>query len=271
MGHPEWKKLQSGWPIYLDELDRMFMGVAVDGSSSYVPGDEDPVDVTPNDEEEDSEDDHGLQTPQSTGSKRTRDSSQSVRSTATSPNKKTKSPAVRAMVSQMQLHNEIQTQRNVAMEGFMSKRLQVKQAEEAKMEKQFDTIMEAARDCGVTEDNAQLWIGVLKIAQDKGASYFFLRSLPHGRKALIEHYAREGVHCSEEGNEAADSDEEFENFMITQFMDDSADIGFIYGVWCCRQILSGGLGVPEPTGLLGSLQGQQVPSPRVSKRQRTLR
>jgi hypothetical protein len=50
--------------------------------------------------------------------------------------------------------------------------------------------MKAARDCGVTEDNAQLWIGVLKIAQDKGASYFFLRSLPHGRKALIEHYAR---------------------------------------------------------------------------------
>jgi hypothetical protein len=189
-GHPEWKKLQSGWPIYLDELDRMFMGVAVDGSSSYVPGDEDPVDVTPNDEENDSEDDHGLQTPQSSGSKRTRDSSQSLRSTATSLDKKTKSPAVRAMVSQMQLHNEIQTQRNAAMEGFMTKRLQVTQAEEAKMEKQFDTIMEAARDCGVTEDNAQLWIGVLKIAQDKGASYFFLRSLPHGRKALIEHYAR---------------------------------------------------------------------------------
>jgi hypothetical protein len=93
-GHPEWKKLQSGWPIYLDELDRMFMGVAVDGSSSYVPGDEDPVDVTPNDEENDSEDDHGLQTPQSSGSKRTRDSSQSLRSTATSPNKKTKSPTV---------------------------------------------------------------------------------------------------------------------------------------------------------------------------------
>jgi hypothetical protein len=56
---------------------------------------------------------------------------------------------------------------------------------------------------------------------------------------------QEGVHCSEEGNEDADSDEEFENFMITQFMDDSADIDFIYGTfqlathvdtYCCRNV-----------------------------------
>jgi len=43
------------------------------------------------------------------------------------------------------------------------------------------------------------------------------------------------------------------------------------GLCCCRQVLSGGLGVPKPTGLPGSVQGEQVPSPRVSKRQRTTR
>ena len=189
-GHPEWKKLQTGWPIYLDELDRMFMGVAVDGSTSYIPGDENPLDDIPSDEEEDSEEDHDLHTPHSIGSKRTSNSSQSLRSTASSPNKKMKSPAVRAMVSQLQLHNDIQTQRNVAMEGFICKRQEEKQADESKLEKHLDTIMDAARACGVTDDNAQLWVGVLKIAKDKAASYFFLRSMPPGRKALIEDYSR---------------------------------------------------------------------------------
>ena len=166
------------------------MGVAVDGTSSYIPGDENPLDDIPSDEEEDSEEDHDLHTPHSIGSKRTSNSSQSLRSTASSPNKKMKSPAVRAMVSQLQLHNDIQTQRNVAMEGFICKRQEEKQAEESKLEKHLDTIMDAARACGVTEDNAQLWVGVLKIAKDKAAAYFFLRSLPPGRKALIEHYSR---------------------------------------------------------------------------------
>ena len=40
-----------------------------------------------------------------------------------------------------------------------------------------------------------------------------------------------GVHASDMGNEAADSDEEFDNFMLTQFMDDSADMGFTYGTF----------------------------------------
>jgi len=33
------------------------------------------------------------------------------------------------------------------------------------------------------------------------------------------------------GNEAADSDEEFDNFMLTQFIDDSADMGFTCGTF----------------------------------------
>jgi len=40
------------------------MGVAVDGSTSYIPGDENPLDDIPSDEEEeDSEEDHDLHTP----------------------------------------------------------------------------------------------------------------------------------------------------------------------------------------------------------------
>jgi len=65
-----------------------------------------------------------------------------------------KSPAVRAMVSQMQLHNDIQTQRNAAMEGFISQSQEEKQAKKSKMEKLLGNVMDAARDCGVTDNNA---------------------------------------------------------------------------------------------------------------------
>ena len=44
--------------------------------------------------------------------------------------------------------------------------------------------MDMARDCGVTEDNALLWIGVLKIVKDEDATYFFLRSSLAGRLLL---------------------------------------------------------------------------------------
>ena len=42
---------------------------------------------------------------------------------------------------------------------------------------------------------------------------------------------QDGVHASDMGNEDTDSDEEFDNFMLTQFMDDSADMSFIYGTF----------------------------------------
>jgi hypothetical protein len=35
--YPEFRKLKNGMPNYLEEMDRIFMGVAVDGSTSFVP------------------------------------------------------------------------------------------------------------------------------------------------------------------------------------------------------------------------------------------
>ena len=40
-----------------------------------------------------------------------------------------------------------------------------------------------------------------------------------------------GVHASAMGKETDDSEEELEDFIVTQFMDDSEDIGFIYGMF----------------------------------------
>jgi cell division protein FtsB len=37
-GKQEWLDLKNGWPEYIDELDRMFSGVAMMGETSFVPG-----------------------------------------------------------------------------------------------------------------------------------------------------------------------------------------------------------------------------------------
>jgi len=106
------------------------MGVAVDGSTSYIPGDENPLDDIPSDEEEDSEEEQDLHTPISIGSKRT-SSTQSMCSTTTSPKKKLKSPTVKAIVSEMKEFNVNHKDRTATMEGFLSKRNEVREEQKA--------------------------------------------------------------------------------------------------------------------------------------------
>ncbi|EEC75453.1 hypothetical protein OsI_11999 [Oryza sativa Indica Group] len=87
-GHPDWKKFRKGLPEYLPEMDRMFEGVAVDGSISFVATADQPVECDSSDEADDDEDDDEL-TPLSVGNKRT----SSTSTTASSPSKKSRSPA----------------------------------------------------------------------------------------------------------------------------------------------------------------------------------
>ena len=115
-GHPEWKKLKDGWPPYLDDLDRMFAGNAVDGSTSFCPSQSNTVDGASSDDDSNDEHDDQL-TPLSVGTKR----ASSTSTTASSPSKRSKSPAVRTMDAHMKEHNEISRQRleddsNVARE-----------------------------------------------------------------------------------------------------------------------------------------------------------
>ena len=85
---PDVRKFKGGNPEYLDMLIELFQGVAVDGSSAYVPIDED-------EEEDDVADDGNEESPMSTTSRK-RGSSYGEQS-ASSPGKKHKSPMVKLM------------------------------------------------------------------------------------------------------------------------------------------------------------------------------
>ena len=86
--HGEWRKLRYGPPDNLDELQVMFQNIAVDGSSSCIPGEQ----VIESDEGD--EGDVGDRSPERTlPRKRCRSTS----TTATSPRKRTKSPMVKVM------------------------------------------------------------------------------------------------------------------------------------------------------------------------------
>ncbi|RLN41575.1 hypothetical protein C2845_PM01G33420 [Panicum miliaceum] len=229
-GKSHCKILKQGWPHYMDELERMFLGVAVDGSTSFVPSQQNPVVDIPSEGEEESEEEHDeedLLTPLSIGSKRTC-STQSTRSTATSP-KKVESPAVRAMVSQMKDFNVNHKDRTAVMEGFLSRRRKDREEEKAEKMALYDRIQTLARECGVTEQNTNLWVGVLKLMKDADAVAFFLLSNPDGRRGLIEHYARDDVAAPTRAVDSDESEDEFDEFIISNLLDDSEDVAFMYG------------------------------------------
>jgi hypothetical protein len=127
----EWLDLKNGWPKYIDEMDRMFAGVAVTGESAFVPGASHHWNfINSGDEDEALADfrtpqSHGTPqnfgtphrhgTPVSSGSKRT---ASSTRSTATSPGKKPKNAAVRNMNNNMTRFNSNYNKRTEVIENI---------------------------------------------------------------------------------------------------------------------------------------------------------
>lgn len=111
-GNPEFKKLRSGWPKYLDDMDKMFTGVAIDGSTSYIPGQSDfqGADEPKEQEEEDPVEDMDLQSPVSTSSRK-RASSNSTDLSINSPGKK-KGAAMRIMKDYVSVMTKNRAERN---------------------------------------------------------------------------------------------------------------------------------------------------------------
>ena len=95
-GNSEFKKLMHGPPPYLSMLEEIFEGIAIDGSTAYVPGHSEVDEQNYNEVEEEEEEQEFFEVPQepspmtSSGQKR----SGSTSTTGKSPLKKSKSPIV---------------------------------------------------------------------------------------------------------------------------------------------------------------------------------
>ena len=90
-------------------MDQIFHGVAVDGFTSFVPGESVTVDE---EEEEEPLEDLDVQTPVSISSHKRASSTSTAGS---SPSNKSKSPAIRSMDSFMLENARIQAERNVML------------------------------------------------------------------------------------------------------------------------------------------------------------
>jgi len=83
-------KFRKGLPEYLDQMDKMFTGNTIDGSTSFVVGDSGTIDLDGGSSDEEVGDEQEDQlTPLSIGNKRASITS----TTASSPRKRSKSPA----------------------------------------------------------------------------------------------------------------------------------------------------------------------------------
>ena len=183
-------ELKDGWPEYIDELDRMFAGVAVNGETSFVPGVSHRLHYVSSGEEEE---DHDQVTPLScatlvsSGSKR----SSSTRSSASSPNKKSKSAAVRSMDANMSRFNSSYENRTAMMQNCWKERQQQVAAldEEKNIKKQEQKlVVAAAREVGAHKIQG-LWVGVINICKDDDARNVFLETPVEARLEVIKHYA----------------------------------------------------------------------------------
>ncbi|GJN04601.1 hypothetical protein PR202_ga22164 [Eleusine coracana subsp. coracana] len=93
-GHHEWKKLKYGPPKYLPLLEQIFEGVAVDGSTSFVAG-QDFIEAEEDFQEEPDVFEHPQESPMSSGSQKRASSTSTTSTTGTSPVKKSKSLVIK--------------------------------------------------------------------------------------------------------------------------------------------------------------------------------
>jgi hypothetical protein len=149
----------------MDELDQMFDGVAVDGSSAYIPGQIVDVDEEDNGEEGAEEegaellDDHSPVTPVTASTNASLKRPNSTSTTAHSPRKigKLKSPALRTMNRYMANNERIQEERNKYLAAAVEAKVKAKQQQDEAIFEKIKLVQHLAKECGVKESDPSKW------------------------------------------------------------------------------------------------------------------
>ncbi|KAL6629466.1 hypothetical protein ACP70R_029231 [Stipagrostis hirtigluma subsp. patula] len=199
----EYRRFEHGPPPYLDKLERLFDGVAVDGSTAFVPGQA----STEEEEEEDDEELDGLNE-DSPASQSSLKRSSSTNTTATSPNKKIKSPIVRMMKQWFDKSTATSEQQTKLLQEMSSMRLKVheemKRAEEERTRAEEERIRaEQERDNaeinkaiqldledGVDETSAEYYALSNICAQKESRQFYLKMKSAQGRLAYLQRWCK---------------------------------------------------------------------------------
>ncbi|KAF2912871.1 hypothetical protein DAI22_10g045200 [Oryza sativa Japonica Group] len=156
------KKFRHGNPEYLDFLIEIFQGVAVDGSTAYIPGFEDE------DEEEGEEEagdageaargeravGDGYENSPMSNNSRKRGSSSCDVSTASSPGKKSKSPVVQLMKGLLNSFNSDCDKSNTLITELVNSK-KLKEQKKESIAESLTNCQRLAVECGAAEDSVE--------------------------------------------------------------------------------------------------------------------
>ncbi|PUZ43141.1 LOW QUALITY PROTEIN: hypothetical protein GQ55_9G638600 [Panicum hallii var. hallii] len=189
-GCPEFKKLKWRPPEYFDLLEHCFHDVAVDGSSEFVPGQEEDEALYEDEAQGNEEEEEELQGTEnspmsSSGHKRAR--STSTRSTADSPIKKSKSPMLKVMKQYLHMSTRQSAERNL----FLKKLGNKQENAEAKLEAAIKKAQQLAKQAGLDESSPEFY-AVSHICKDEALMKFFINmETSEGRVAFLRRYCKE--------------------------------------------------------------------------------
>ena len=116
----------------------------------------------------------------------------STHSTGTSPRKKSKSPALRQMQSNMRHLNVMMENKAARQSQIWADRQKKEDDKEEAKKARRKQVIQMAKYLVATTGNRHLWVGVLKLARSESDMDTFEDADEEGRKVLLDHLARVG-------------------------------------------------------------------------------